>query len=96
VQRSDANFNNLFKIGLTRVGVTERAKQLSYETTAALPFQVVAEYRVGNCGRVEAEVHSRLAPYRLNERREFFHCELKKIIRVLQDVVEETEADIAD
>ena len=87
VQRSPALEPDLFKVGLTRRNPEVRAAELSFATGVPLPFSVLAKWSVGDCARVENEVHQRLAAYRINPRREFFHVELSVIIRTVNIVV---------
>src|SRR5579863_2788048 len=65
VQRSPAHEYNVYKIGLTRRGAEVRAKELSRSSGVALPFGVLANWSVGDCGTVEKRVHERLAAYRV-------------------------------
>src|SRR4051812_6914021 len=61
VQRSPAHESNLYKIGLTRRASATRAQELTSASGVPLPFGVLATWKVGDCDRVEKEVHSRLA-----------------------------------
>ena len=90
VQRSPAFEMDLYKVGLTKRSLAIRANELSSATGVPLPFGVLASWSVGDCTRVEREVHQRLAAARINPRREFFHAELSLIIRTINAVVEET------
>ena len=92
IQRSPALENNLYKVGLTKRSAAIRANELSSATGVPLPFGVLASWSVGDCTRVEREVHQRLAASRINPRREFFHAELSHIIKTINDVVEEITA----
>lgn len=88
VVRCEAHQTDTYKIGLTRRDPEVRSRELSGATGVPLPFGVIANWNVGDCARVEKEVHSRLAAYRVNPRREFFHCELRTIIRTISEVIE--------
>ncbi len=90
IMRSEAHALEVYKIGLTRRTSTERSKELSYATGVPLPFGVLAQWEVGDCGGVESLIHERLAAYRVNERREFFRLPLRTIVAVINSVVEAT------
>ena len=89
ILRSPAHDINVYKVGLTRRSTDVRTSELSSSTGVPLPFGVLANWEVGNCARVEQEVHLRLAAYRINPRREFFHCELSLISRTIDAVIRE-------
>jgi hypothetical protein len=92
VVRSPANHTDLYKIGLTRRTVKERAAELSSATGVALPFGVLASWNVGDCRAVEAEVHRRLEAYRVHSRREFFAVSLSTITSTITQVIDSTES----
>lgn len=88
VQRSTAMEPNLYKIGLTRRGSAQmRAGELSSATGVPLPFGVLVNWSVGDCGRVEREVHEKLAACRVNPRREFFYAEISEIVLAINEVI---------
>jgi hypothetical protein len=89
IQRSPAHEINLYKIGLTRRNTQLRSAELTSATGVPLPFGILATWKVGNCERVEQETHKRLAAYRVNPRREFFHTELSEIVRIVEAVIKE-------
>lgn len=86
VARSPAHATGLYKVGLTRLTADKRAKELSGATGVAQPFEVLAEWAVGDCSRVEREVHASLDEYRLNDRREFFQCPLPQILKTIERI----------
>jgi hypothetical protein len=92
VQRTPAHESNLYKVGLTNRNADIRAGELSSATGVPLPFGVLASWSVGECSRVEKEVHQRLAASRINPRREFFHAELSHIVQIINAVVKEISA----
>jgi hypothetical protein len=94
VLRTSSNGDDIYKVGLTRRTAEERGRELN-TTGVALPFGVLANWRVGNCRKAEAEVHKRLAAYRLNPRREFFRADLRVIIQAVQDVIATPGIDFA-
>jgi Meiotically Up-regulated Gene 113 (MUG113) protein len=89
VQRSPAHEINVYKIGVTRRSPEMRAAELSSATGVPLPFGVLANWQVGDCARVEREVHRKLASFRINPRREFFCAELSFIARTVDAVIGE-------
>jgi hypothetical protein len=91
VMRSPSHERDIFKIGLTRTSTDCRASELSQPTGMPLPFGVLAQWEVGNCRGVEAEVHRRLAPYRLSKRREFFMVSLSVIVATVERVIAEVK-----
>lgn len=61
------------KVGLTTRGPNLRAREIYNGATGVpLPFDVANAFSVGNCKDAEKRIHTRLATYRLNRRREFF------------------------
>jgi hypothetical protein len=87
VQRSPALEPDLYKVGLSRRNAAIRAEELSSATGVPLPFGVLAKWSVGDCARIEKEVHQRLAAFRINPRREFFYVEISQIIRIVEAVI---------
>jgi hypothetical protein len=87
VQRSPALEPDLYKVGLTRRTVDLRARELSSASGVPLPFGVLASWNVGDCSRVEREIHEKLTAFRINPRREFFHAELSQLIRIVNEVI---------
>ena len=88
VMRSDAHGLEIYKIGLTRRTTEERSRELSCATGVPLPFGILAQWEVGDCSAVEAEIHERLDAHRINDRREFFRLPLRTIVTVINSVVE--------
>ena len=87
VLRSPGLEPNLYKIGFTRRSAGVRAGELSSATGVPLPFGILADWTVGDCGRIEREVHQRLDAFRINPRREFFYAELRYIIEIVNEVI---------
>ena len=88
VLRCAAHAPDVFKIGLTRRTVTERARELGGHTGAPDAMLEVISYPVGDCASVEAAVHKQLADYRLKKEREFFHAPLTLILATIVRAVE--------
>jgi hypothetical protein len=85
--RSPCHEKDIYKIGLTRTSADRRAEELSRPTGTPLPFGVLAQWEVGNCRGVEAEVHRHLARFRLNRRREFFMVSLSLIVATVERAI---------
>lgn len=96
LMRNPAHQPNMFKVGLTRRDAKSRAHELSSATGVAAPFDVLDEWRVGNCGLVERAIHERLGPYRVNPKREFFQCSLSHAIKVIDRAINEIEVGPVD
>jgi T5orf172 domain len=94
VMRSPSHERDVFKIGLTRRDPGRRADELGEATGVPLPFEVLAEWEVGDCGAAEADIHQQLASFRLSKRREFFRAPLSALVTVIQQVVSTNESGI--
>ena len=92
IQRSPSHGINVYKVGLTRRNPDVRAAELSSATGVPMPFDVLGNWEVGDCASVEREVHTRLANFRINPRREFFYAELSFINRTIDAVVREVSS----
>lgn len=79
---------DIFKIGLTRNEVDERAKQLS-KTSVPDKFYKSQEWNVKDCVVAEKKIHERLNDYRVDLRREFFKIKYDEAIKVIKEVVDE-------
>lgn len=76
----------IVKIGCTTRTPEERAAQLSASTAAPTPFHVAYSQRARDVTTAEQQVHAILAPYRVNESREFFAVPLALAIQAVQRV----------
>jgi hypothetical protein len=86
------------KIGCSVYGALERAKNLSKSSTP-FPFKVAFEVRFYGYRRLEKAVHKLLAPYRVNEVREFFRCTpsfAEEAIRVCAELIEPDSLYVVD
>jgi len=88
ILRNPTMETSIFKIGLTRDEVDERAKQLS-KTSVPDKFYKSQEWNVKDCLKAEKEIHKRLNEHRVDPRREFFKVDYDKAIKVIKDVVDE-------
>ena len=87
VVRSPAHSVDVYKVGMTRASPSARADKLSSTTSSALPFEVLASWRCEDPKSVEERVHKKLAPFRINNSREFFRVDLAEIVRVVSEEV---------
>lgn len=78
---------DIFKIGLTRNTVDERAKQLS-KTSVPDKFYKSQEWNVKDCVRAEKEIHTELNDFRIDPRREFFKVQYDKAIATIKNVID--------
>jgi len=85
--RSAAHGNDVYKIGLTRRTVDERATELSRATGVPLPFDVLASWTVPDCTDAERRIHQALAACRLSPGREFFRESLPTIVLAIERVL---------
>lgn len=88
--------DNLLKIGKTTKKTTDRSKQLSASTSIPEKFKVEAEFEFSDLNWAETEIHSSLAKFRHNNKREFFNCEFnvaKQIIIETQIIDKQREID---
>ena len=76
------------KIGMTSRTPEERARELSQATGVPVPYTVAYSEEVINCEAAESMVHSRLAKFRVNRGREFFHLPLRDAIRELSEIAQ--------
>lgn len=77
---------NVYKIGLTRRSAEIRAKELS-STPTPTPFGVMGSWEVGDCAKVEKEIHLKLGAYRIDTRREFFRLNISSITKAIESVI---------
>jgi hypothetical protein len=80
--------SEVYKVGWTSGKAEVRARQLSSETGIPVAFVVVRAWAHIEAKGLEAEAHAMLAPYRLNDRREFFRAPLKVIEEIIEGVVD--------
>lgn len=90
VLRCPAMKEQIFKIGFTTGDSIERAEELSSATGVPLAFIVVKKWRHRDARKLETEVHMMLAPYRMNNSREFFMADYVDIEKIIDSVIERT------
>lgn len=88
VMRQPTHEQNIFKIGLTKRNIETRSRELS-NTSSVDKFFVVNSYYTKDCVEAEKKIHEELKFYRLSDRREFFKCDLRKIIDTCDRIIKE-------
>ena len=76
------------KVGMTTTSVTQRAKELSSQTSSITPWYPVFSFKVGNAYMLEKEVHQYLEDkgVRVNNRREGFEISSEIAIEVIKEL----------
>lgn len=90
VMRCSAMNEQIYKVGFTSGDSFERAQQLSSATGVPLAFLVIKKWRHIDARKLETEVHMMLAPYRINDSREFFMARLEVIEKIIESVIART------
>jgi hypothetical protein len=79
--------NDIYKIGFTtRNDPRERVKELG-DASVPFPFDVHILIKTDSAAKLETAIHNELNAYRVNKangRKEFFKCDLDKIIAAIQ------------
>ncbi len=88
IMRNPSMGQNIFKIGLTKKDVENRAKQLS-KTSVPDKFYKAQEWNVKDCVKAEKRIHDELVQYRVDPRREFFDLEYSKATEVISRICDE-------
>lgn len=78
----------VYKVGWTSRTANERARQLSSATGVPLAFVVVESWPHFDPKSLETEVHAQLAPYRINNQREFFRLGFNAIHKIIVQTIE--------
>jgi hypothetical protein len=93
IMRSPSHAANVYKIGSTTRDVASRRGELTSSTSAPLPFEVLASWRVTDASAVEKKIHEALASFRLSPRREFFRLPLSEIVRTIERILSGPERE---
>lgn len=88
VMRNPQYERDIYKVGFTKRTPDVRANDLSRTSGVIDYFAVVQDWEVTDCVTAEKEIHKRLTPFRVTDRREFFKAPYKEIFSVIHDVVE--------
>lgn len=81
------SYGENLKIGKTKKSVKERAKELSKETGVLTPFIPVMKIKTNDCTSLEKKIHSHLASYRTNPKKEFFKISKEELYTKLTEEV---------
>ena len=87
VMRCVTHAENIFKVGLTRRRVDERAAELSASTSSPTVFYPVLSWDVSDCVAAEREIHTLLDAFRVSGSREFFCAPIAVITRIADPVI---------
>lgn len=87
VMRCSAMKEQIYKVGFTSGDATERAQQLSTATGVPMAFAVIKKWRHADAKKLETEVHMLLAPYRINDSREFFLVSYDSLEGIIESVI---------
>lgn len=82
---SHPDMPRLFKIGFTGGSPHQRARDLSRATGMPRGFDVVCYAEYEDARKRESRIHAQLAPYRVNDRREFFRAPMNVIAPLVLD-----------
>ncbi|MEU8011790.1 GIY-YIG nuclease family protein [Micromonospora parva] len=78
----------MLKIGYTERTVEERVREINRATGVVIPYGVRALWVVADAPSVEAELHARLAPYRVRKDREFFDLNFHDASDLIQGYID--------
>jgi cold shock CspA family protein len=81
----------ILKIGRTDRSVVDRVRQINSATGVLVPWAARRIYRVRNSQEAEAEIHRRLADYRIRTDREFFAMPIEHAVENIDAYLEEAE-----
>lgn len=84
VMRCPAMRDEVYKVGWTTNRPETRAGELTASTGVPLAFVVVRAWQHELASELESRVHAMLAPYRINNSREFFTCDLETIVASIE------------
>lgn len=90
---SNPSMPGIYKIGLTTTHPEKRAKELSGTSGVPTKFKVVKSFISEDPSGHEKEIHRQLSRFRINEDREFFQCQIEKIINVCASVIPDGDAN---
>lgn len=92
IMRCSAMKEQIYKVGFTEGDATERARQLSSATGVPMAFIVIKKWRHVDAKKLETEVHMLLAPYRINDSREFFYASYDSLEKIIESVIARTSS----
>lgn len=80
--------HHVYKVGLTERDVAFRMAELTTSTSNLGQYSARAYFIVADIEAAERAAHSRLAAYRVQENREFFELEFKRLLPLVREAVE--------
>lgn len=81
----------VLKIGRTDRSVADRVREINSATGVLVPWAARRIYRVRNAPEAEAEIHRRLAAYRIRIDREFFAIPIGDAVKIIDAYLEDAE-----
>jgi len=96
LMRNASHELNIFKIGLTTINATERARQLSSTTSSPDKFLVAHEWFVYDCVLAEKLIHDQLKQYRVSPSREYFKIDFSIAMSCITDLVDSINVKASD
>lgn len=87
VLRCMAMRDEIYKVGWTSGTAEERAKELSSASGVPTSFAVIGAWQHDSAEALEKEVHAMLAPYRVDDRREFFRVSYTQIKTIIENQI---------
>lgn len=81
----------VLKIGRTDRSVADRVREINSATGVLVPWAARRVYRVRNAQEAEAEIHRRLAEYRIRMDRQFFEMPIGQAVEIIDAYLEEAE-----
>jgi len=92
---TNASMPKLLKIGCTTRSPELRKRELSSSSAIPEAFQVVYEIFSPKMKILEEKIHSALSKYRVNNKREFFKCDLNKAIQTIHRLANEIILEVS-
>ena len=81
---------DVLKIGRTDRPVADRVREINAATGVLVPWAARRVYRVSNAKEAEAEIHRRLADYRIRNDREFFALSIGAAVELIHAYLEDS------
>jgi hypothetical protein len=78
---------HIYKVGKTERDVESRIAELNADTTNLGAYSACAFFVVSDVNAAEQACHTRLSQYRVQENREFFGLELRRLLPLVQEAV---------
>ena len=85
--------NDVLKIGMTTRNVQKRVNEINSATGVLYPYAARKVYRVKDCHKVEKDVHTLLADYRIRSDREFFKISFGKACSIIEQYLADSQQE---